>query len=248
MLQHHIANEGRLHAPERFRQIDEVERLNTREEVREVRVRQLLITADDTEVAFVVRDKREANAGGGFVASALCIGLDNDGVGRSVFAAVERCFLLHSTLSRAKLHAVARLQTGRRSEQLLNPVQSRSRGTADNRDLVIDVVKMREDDVHLPLVAPDLVNRVLHQTDVRREALGALLRNALTVPSELVEHNARHDQLDQLQPDHFLDDADDSHLFRVFRDVKPDARVDQNLEHGAHSILSPSTARPAEFR
>src|SRR6266566_4083263 len=102
---------------------------------------------------------------------------------------------------------------------------------------------MREDEVHLPLVASDLVNRVLHETDVRREALGALLGNALTVPSELVEHNAGHDQLDQLLPDHFLDDADDSHLFRVFRDVKPYAGVDHNLEHGAHSILSPLLAR-----
>ncbi len=111
---------------------------------------------------------------------------------------------------------------------------------------MIDVVKMRYDGSHSPLVASDPANCVLHDPDVRREALGAFLGNAFTIQTELFEDNAGYNEFNQLLPDHFRDDADDGHLSRVLRKVKPYTRVDQHPEHETHSILLPlSIDRPA---
>jgi hypothetical protein len=70
---------------------------------------------------------------------------------------------------------------------------------------VIDVVKMRYDGSHSPLVASDPANGVRHDANVRREALAAFLGNAFAVQTELFKDNGGYDEFHQLLLDHFLD-------------------------------------------
>lgn len=110
---------------------------------------------------------------------------------------------------------------------------------------MIHIIEMREDDPHPPLVAANLVNRVLHKPEMRRQAFGAFLGNAFPVPAELVEHDARHDESDHAELHHFLNGAEHRHLPRVLRKVKPYAGVDKHLEHEVQPYLPEMPGRGA---
>jgi hypothetical protein len=102
---------------------------------------------------------------------------------------------------------------------------------------MIHILKMRENNPHLFLIATNLTDSFLHEPAVRREAFGAFLRDVFSVPPELVAPDTRHDEADHVESEQLFDDAEDGHLLRVLCKVKRYARVDQHPKHQGHSKL-----------